>query len=96
MNGTKVEADPPLTYLGNDGRITIIGNEPLIDAYLDANRQRQLILYGRQGAIYNVQYVTNALDTNWTLRSRITMTNLFRPLAPGATPAAPVYYRARN
>ena len=96
MNSAKVEPGLAPTHLANEGRIVIIGTQPLLDPYIDSNNQKQMIVYGRQGLSYSMQYVTNVMDTNWLLRSRIVMTNIFRPFSPGSSPAPPVYWRARQ
>jgi hypothetical protein len=57
--------------------------------------QRQLMIFGKRSVTYRVEYST-ALGSNWVLRGVVPMTNLFRAVTVGNSPAPPVFYRARQ
>jgi len=96
---TPTRADPGLapTLLANHGRVAIIGTQPLIDARLN-NGAREILVYGRAGLTYQLQYATNFANPIWTLRSQVTFTNLSRIFLPGNTPPTnrPSFFRARQ
>ena len=94
---TRAEAGPAPTILANHGRAAIIGTQPLMDARL-TNGVRELVVYGKAGVTYQVQYATNLLNATWTLRSQVTFTNLSRSFLPGNTPPTnrPGFFRARQ
>lgn len=78
-----------------NGRVVVIGREPLLDALLATNGSRDLALYGQPGASYELQYSPNVADPNaWTNLMRVPLTNsleIFHGLA-AAGPAT--FYRA--
>src|SRR5688572_27997409 len=54
--------------LGRDGRVFIIGAEPLLDAIALSNQTQRLILYGRPGGWYGIASGSDMADVaNWTL-----------------------------
>jgi hypothetical protein len=88
---------PAPTILANHGRAAIIGTQPLIDARL-TNGARELVIYGRVGTTYHLQYATNLANPTWTLRSQFTFTNISRSFFPANIPPTnrPAYFRARQ
>ena len=74
-----------------------VANPPLLDLSKAAG-QVQLVLYGLTNGTYQIQTMTNLLNTNsWTNSgSSIAMTNAFR-IFPPVTPAQPLlFYRAKQ
>jgi len=91
-----VEPGLPPTVLANHGRVVLIGTQPLLDARMN-NGGREVVVYGKAGVTYQLQYATNLLNPIWTLRSQVAFTNLSRSFFPGNTPPTnrPGYFRAR-
>jgi hypothetical protein len=89
--GTTVDGAPVGNAVGGPGRVVVIGPEPLLEAWLSANRDRMLTLYGNPGASYEVDYTTN-LSSEWQYAWRVPMTNLSEVfVANGSLPQ--VFYR---
>jgi hypothetical protein len=83
--------------VGGQGRVTIVGEESLVEAVL-AGGGRTLVVYGPVGASYQVESC-NALGVSgaWTNTDiSVTMTNIFRnfQLAPDTNSAT--FYRTRR
>ena len=97
LNGTRAGAGLTPTLLANDGRIVVVGAQPLLEQLASGPGQRQAMLYGKIGVTYRIEYSTNLADkSSWKLRGTQAMTNLFRALSLGTSPAPPVFYRARQ
>jgi hypothetical protein len=77
------------------GRLVIIGNEPLLETTLNANQRRDLTLYGKPGASYQIEYATNLSNpSSWTLLTRLPMTNLVQVLTGLDASKASMFLRA--
>ncbi len=87
---------PPGTLV-NDGRVVVIGAQPLLEAQRSGSGAREMTLYGHPGVHYTLESISNYLDgQGWTPWREVTMTNLTERL-PLADPAPPViFYRARE
>jgi hypothetical protein len=93
---TTMEPGLQPTLLVNDGRVAVIGAQPLLDAHFNSLNRRELTVYGNRNVSYTVQQTTNIL-TGWAFRGVIPMgTNLTRPVPIGNIPAppAPAWFRA--
>ncbi|HEX5400652.1 MAG TPA: Ig-like domain-containing protein [Verrucomicrobiae bacterium] len=77
----------------NAGQVVVIGTEPLLEARLGTNAERQLVLYGNPGASYQIAYSTNLMRTNWASVWRVPMTNLFQEFGPDNS-LRQAFYRA--
>ena len=58
-----------------NGRVAVMAREPLLEAWLAGNTNRNLTLYGIPGASYELDYATNLLSPNWQFGWRWPMTN---------------------
>jgi hypothetical protein len=76
------------------GKIVVIGQEPILEASLVSAQGRALTLYGNPGASYAIQSSTNLAQTNWTHVMRVPMTNLFEAFTGLDTNSASIFYRA--
>lgn len=77
VQARNVDSSVTSNILLQDGRMVVIGNEPLLETSLGANRSRNLTLYGKPGASYQIQYCTNIVNPPaWTYLMRVPMTNL--------------------
>lgn len=64
-----------LNLFGQNGRVAVVGEEPLLEAGFGQARNRLMSLYGKPGSSYAVQYSTN-LGAGWSLLQRVPLTNL--------------------
>jgi hypothetical protein len=90
-------ADP--TFLVNDGRVTVVGQRPLLESRVTASNQREVVLYGKRNTTYIIEFSTSLTNgARWATRGTIfsaAMTNLSQSLILNQ-PAPPVFYRARQ
>ncbi|HEY2953441.1 MAG TPA: Ig-like domain-containing protein [Verrucomicrobiae bacterium] len=95
--GTKAGTSLAPTPLAKDGRVVVVGTQPLLEPILGSSL-RQLMIYGRPGATYTIQYSTSlAPVATWTFRASVPMTtNNFRAVNVGTSVPPPVYYRLRQ
>lgn len=91
--GTRLDGSTAGNILGGQGRLVLIGPQPLLEADLCSNGTRLLILYGNPGTNYEVFFTTNLVTPNWQVDTSVGMTNMTQQLQ--ADPNLPaVYYRA--
>ena len=76
------------------GRLVIIGEEPLLEAGFDTNRQPSLILYGQPGPGYVIETATD-FGGPWTTNQSLTLPDLWQPVAVPAS-APQQFYRAKR
>lgn len=93
--GTRNAAGSALSGKGQQGRVFLVGPEPIVDAWFATNQNRMLTLYGHPGASYEVSYSTNLSGTNWSFARRVPLTNLFQTFQADV-PSQQVYYRAHE
>jgi hypothetical protein len=63
----------------NRGRVVVVANEPLMEALMHSGGIRSVILYGKPGASYQLQYSNDLSGTNnWRNGMRVPLTNLFQ------------------
>ena len=97
LSCTRATAGFAPALLANDGRLVVIGAEPLLEPLLGSNGRRQLILYGKKGVTYSIQSRTSlGPEGSWLIRASVPLpsTNFFRIL-PAPSPTAPlIFYRA--
>ena len=56
------------SVLARDGRVVVIGQERLLEAWLATNQQRMVSLYGQPGASYQITWTNRLVAwTNWAL-----------------------------
>ncbi len=73
------------------GRVTMVGEEPLLETVLREDRQRALTVYGKPWSSIQLEYSTDLVS--WKQLMRAAMTN-FIFTAEGLTAGQTVYYRA--
>jgi len=97
--GTRASTGLTPSTLANDGRVVVVGSQPLLETLPPTNGNRQLMFYGKRNSTNRVQYATR-LGTNvvWTNRATVTITtsNQYRVLPVGNTPPPPVFYRVQS
>jgi hypothetical protein len=89
-NGTPV-SEPTV----HAGRVVVIAEQPLVEAFLGTNDQRTIILYGTAGRNYILECATNLVDPVWTFCGQDTLTNQLRRFDAGVTNQT-LFYRARE
>ena len=99
LSETRLTPGQPATPLAVDGRIAVIGFQPLIEAVRSSTGARSLTLYGTPGTTNAIQQTTNLFNASaWTLRGNVTMgTNLVRTSALSSSASIRfIYYRLRQ
>jgi hypothetical protein len=91
-NGTAL-ANPRVS----NGRVFLIGREPILDAHLSSNQVRLIDLYGHPNRRYLVQFTTNLLDAaNWVPFQEIDMESSSTRFSSLPVSIPIVFYRARE
>ncbi|MBI1841411.1 MAG: hypothetical protein HYR88_11250, partial [Verrucomicrobia bacterium] len=78
-----------------DGKVVIIGDDPLLEASLDAHRERTLVLYGRPGRHYSIQssaHLNNGGD--WKAWQETDLSTSWQEVLGPPTSDPVAYYRA--
>jgi hypothetical protein len=80
---------------GRDGRVVIIGNEPLLEAWRGSNASTWITLYGKPGASYQITSNPSLPGTlPWQPEMRIGLADLFESF-PWTNPSQPqLFFRA--
>ena len=89
---------PPSTML-HDGRVTVVANQPLLEARVDEpTGVRTLTLYGHPGATYTLEASQHpAYSASWQAWRSITLTTYSESVDVSQGAGAPaVFYRARE
>jgi hypothetical protein len=92
IQGTKSDGSLAGNTVGLNGRVVVIGPQPLVEGWMATNG-RMLTLYGNPGASYQIAYNTNLLATNWLSAWRVPMTNLAEVFLADQT-SPQLFYRA--
>ena len=93
--GLQPNGTPVRNFAPQSGRVVIIGEEPLLEAFIATNRQPTLMLYGKWPYDYVVETATDVRGPWTTNQSTTLTTNLWTPLTvPANRPQQ--FYRARR
>jgi hypothetical protein len=95
IDGRHSDNSPFATQLGQSGRVTVVGEEPLLEAQFASGGGRSLVLYGKPAVTYQIQIAGSLGDSaNWSDWTRVSLTNLSQ-LVPGVNPLLPIsFFRA--
>lgn len=63
--GFKLLGAPYTNYISQAGTVAVVQNQPLLTGTISTNQTRTLVLYGKLGATYQLQYNTNLNTANW-------------------------------
>jgi hypothetical protein len=74
------------------GRVVVIAEEPLLEAKLETNRQRQLVLYGPPGVGYRIEQSPGLDPADWQSAWQGSLTNLYQVIPLPGTNG--LFYRA--
>ena len=94
LQGTNNDASAVSQATVQPGRLVIVGQQSLLEALQTSGGGRSLALYGRPGASYQVESVSDLSNSrDWAELMRVPMTNILEvlPLASGLPEA---FYRA--
>ena len=93
--GNRASSASPLPGGAGNGRVFIIGREPILDSVAATNRQLALTLYARPGERYALQHRSSLTGTNaWAFDRTINQTGLGSLLPPRPALAASEFFRA--
>ena len=95
VSGTRAQPGLAPTMLANDGRVVVVGEQPLVEALL-VGGVRTLSLYGKPGTNYMIETTaTPAIPASWTPWRSLLLSELL-----GTTPAdaggPSIFYRAKE
>ena len=79
-------------YLNQPGTVAVVQNQSLLKATLTGGQHRELLLFGKPGTNYQVQYSTNLTQRNWSLLTGYTQTNEMVTM-PVDSPNPAIFYR---
>ncbi len=91
--GLKLDGGSAAKAFGQPGRVVVIGPEPLLEFVRDTNGLPLLILYGKPGSSYTMEWRTNLMAGTWQFGWRVPLTNLFQDFGVEANKPSQ-FYRA--
>ena len=96
ISGTKTSGKSYLNYAPRLGQVAVVKDVPLLQASASGGSGRRLLLYGRVGTSYRVQYATNSVvHPTWYSLTTYSHTNVFQPLDVGASSPL-IFYRLQQ
>jgi hypothetical protein len=76
ITGIKPNAVPYSYYASQPGSVALVEDQPLLQTTISSNLMRNLILYGKLGTNYQLQFTTNlGLPSDWQPLLDYTQTN---------------------
>lgn len=96
LQGRNFNGAPAGSLAAQAGRLTVIGNEPLLEALRSPRGDRSLVLYGKPWSSYAIESTTNLARPAWAFLLRTPMTQLMQQFTGLDTNQAEVFYRARE
>jgi hypothetical protein len=94
--GAVVSNNSPATnFIGQMGRVVVIGSQSLLEASLGTNSSRTLTLYGNSGVNYDLLSTTNLTDrSSWSTLGSVTLTDLFEVISLGSATNQMQFFKA--
>jgi hypothetical protein len=65
INALKPSGAPYVNYIPQSGTVAVVEDQPLLSGGVAANLNRTLVLYGKLGSTYQLQYTTNLTIPDW-------------------------------
>lgn len=91
---TKPDSSTVGNLLAQSGRLVVVGQESLVEITPTAGGTRSLMMYGKPGSSYALEFTTNLNSpATWNLVARIPLTTLAAPLQGLPVISGPVFYR---
>jgi hypothetical protein len=84
---------PVTNFIGETGRVVVIGPQSLLEASLDTNLNRILTLYGNPGVSYELLSTPN-LAIPWITFGNVTLTDLFQNISLGSATNQAQFFKA--
>ena len=95
VTGLKPDGVPVGNWYGHPGRVVVVGNEPLLEAYLNTNRDVMLILYSIPGSTNEILSCPELHGTaTWTNFKTVSLTNLFEFIEVNNPINSKLFFRA--
>ncbi len=95
--GRKLDGSEVRNFAPQSGRVVIVGQEPLLEALIDTNRQPAMILYGQPGPGYVIESKPAlSFVFPWEVAWRGEQTNLFQQLPIITDANRTLFFRART
>jgi hypothetical protein len=93
--GAAASNNVPVThFIGQNGRVVVVGGQSYLEGYIDSNSNRVLTLYGNPGVSYQLLATSNLMDSSsWKAAGTFTLSNLFLNTNVGKSNLIE-YYRA--
>lgn len=95
VDGRHQNNSPFAAQFAESGRVTVVGQEPLLEALLEAGGSRTLVLYGVPGASYMIQSAGSLGGAGgWADWLGVTLTNLSHVISNVTPPSSIAFFRA--
>lgn len=95
--GTQPDGTLARNFAPQSGRVVVVGEEPLLEAYIGTSGRPALVLYGQIGTNYVIEANADLGNTNgWQPVWQGTLTDLFLLIEPAPGTGQVLFYRARR
>jgi hypothetical protein len=83
--------------LVSEGRIAVVGNQPLLEARITQDQKRELTLHGRLGVVYTIESSADGTATShWEPVATVTLTTSLSEVIHVDSSGQTIFYRARE
>ena len=95
--GTQPDGTLARNFAPQSGRVVVVGTNALLEAFMGADGQPALVLYGPSGANYVLEATSDlSKPPPWQAVWEGTLTDLFRLIEPAPGTGQVLFYRARR
>jgi hypothetical protein len=95
MAATASNNAPATNFIGQSGRLVVIGPQSLLEAALGPNSSRTLTFYGNPGVTYSLLSTTNLVGNgSWNTVGSVTLTDLFEVISLGSMTNQEQFFKA--
>ena len=98
LAGREPDGTPVANFAPQAGRVVVVGQEPLLEAFIATNQECALLLYSLPGTT-NMLSMSGDLTIPavlWSVHSQVTMTNLYQLIQPVFTNSDRLFFRAQR
>jgi hypothetical protein len=85
---------PATNFIGQMGRVVVIGSQSLLEASPGTNSSLTLTLYGNPGVSYDLLTTTNLMGSSWSTVGSVTLTDLFQVIGLGSATNQMQFFKA--
>jgi hypothetical protein len=87
---------PPASATGGlNGQVFVLGHQSILDAFQTTNETLKLVLHGKPGVTYRIEYSTSLLaGTTWTFLTHVQLAAQTQGVANPGPSASAIFYRA--